>query len=99
VRNLLQNGLKFSYPNTTVTIDVGEDGSIGVTNFGDAVPDDMQDRIFERFLRADRKVTGSGLGLSIVKRVVDAHNATIELRRTGDGGTQFRIRFPETLSP
>ncbi len=99
VRNLLQNGLKFSYPNTTVTIDVGEDGSIGVTNFGDAVPDDMQDRIFERFLRADRKVTGSGLGLSIVKRVVDAHNATIELRRTGDGGTQFRIRFPETVSP
>ncbi len=99
VRNLLQNGLKFSYPNMTVTIDVGEDGSIGVTNFGDAVPDDMQDRIFERFLRADRKVTGSGLGLSIVKRVVDAHNATIELRRTGDGGTQFRIRFPETLSP
>ena len=99
VRNLLQNGLKFSYPNTTVTIDVGEDGSIGVTNFGDAVPDDMQDRIFERFLRADRKVTGSGLGLSIVKRVVDAHNATIELRRTGNGGTQFRIRFPETLSP
>ena len=99
VRDLLQNGLKFSYPNTTVTIDVGEDGSIGVTNFGDAVPDDMQDRIFERFLRADRKVTGSGLGLSIVKRVVDAHNATIELRRTGDGGTQFRIRFPETLSP
>jgi PAS domain S-box-containing protein len=99
VRNLLQNGLKFSYPNTTVTIDVGADGSIGVTNFGDAVPDDMQDRIFERFLRADRKVMGSGLGLSIVKRVVDAHNATIELRRTGNGGTQFRIRFPETLSP
>jgi PAS domain S-box-containing protein len=45
VRNLLQNGLKFSYPNTTVTIDVGEDGSIGVTNFGDAVPDDMICRI------------------------------------------------------
>lgn len=94
VRNLLQNGLKFSYPNSTVTIDVGADRSIGVINRGEPVPDDMRDRIFERFLRADRKVSGSGLGLSIVKRVVDAHGATIGVSRTADGGTEFRIQFP-----
>lgn len=97
VRNLLQNALKFSYPKTTVTIDVGADRSIGVINRGDPVPDDMQNRIFERFLRADRKVSGSGLGLSIVKRVVDAHHATIGVSRTDDGGTEFRIRFPESV--
>ena len=97
VRNLLQNALKFSYPKTTVTIDIGADRSIGVINRGDPVPDDMQDKIFERFLRADRKVPGSGLGLSIVKRVVDAHHGTIGVTRTDDGGTEFRIRFPECV--
>ncbi|MBT5496111.1 MAG: PAS domain-containing sensor histidine kinase [Alphaproteobacteria bacterium] len=97
VRNLLQNALKFSYPQTTVTIDIGADRSVGVINRGDPVPDDMQDKIFERFLRADRKVSGSGLGLSIVKRVVDAHHGTIGVRRTDDGGTEFRIHFPECV--
>ena len=98
VRNLLQNALKFSYPGTTVTIDVGADRSVGVINRADPVPDEMRERIFERFLRADRKVAGSGLGLSIVKRVVDAHAATIEVSHTPEGATEFRIRFSERAS-
>ncbi|MBG03002.1 MAG: hypothetical protein CMM59_02870 [Rhodospirillaceae bacterium] len=94
LRNLVQNALKFSYPKTTVTIDIGEDRSVGVINRGDPVPDELREKIFERFLRADRKVTGSGLGLAIVKRVMDAHSATIGVNQTEDGGTEFRIQFP-----
>jgi signal transduction histidine kinase len=39
--NLLQNALKFSYPQTTVTIDIGADRSIGIITRGDPVPDDI----------------------------------------------------------
>ena len=95
IRNLVHNGIKFSYPRTTVTIDIGADRSVRVINQGDPVPEEMRERIFERFLRADRKIPGSGLGLAIVKRVVDAHGATIALNRPPGGGTEFEIRFPE----
>lgn len=94
LRNLVQNALKFSHTKTTVTIDIGEDRSVGVINRGNPVPDELREKIFERFLRADRKVTGSGLGLATVKRVMDVHSATIGVNQIEDGGTEFRIQFP-----
>ncbi|MEC7535770.1 MAG: ATP-binding protein [Pseudomonadota bacterium] len=39
-------------------------------------------------------MTGSGRGLAIVKRVMDAHSATIDVNRTEDGETEFRFQFP-----
>ena len=53
LRNLVQNALKFSHTKTTVTIDIGEDRSVGVINRGNPVPDELREKIFERFLRAD----------------------------------------------
>jgi K+-sensing histidine kinase KdpD len=89
VQNLLQNALKFSYPQTTVTINIGADRSIGIINQGDAVSYHMRGKFFGRYSRTDQKVSRPGLGLSIVKRFVDAHHGTIGVTRANYGGTEF----------
>jgi two-component system sensor histidine kinase SenX3 len=70
-----------------------------VTDQGAGIPDDEQDRVFERFFRSDparsRNTGGSGLGLSIVKHVVQNHGGDIRVwSRLGSGST-FTIRLPE----
>ncbi len=94
LRNLVHNGIKFSDPDTTVTIDLGAGKSIGVISRGETIPVEQRASIFDRFSRSDRKEAGSGLGLAIVKRVVEAHGASIAVEEAPGGGIEFRIRFP-----
>jgi len=53
----------------------------------------MQNRVFERFARADQRVQGAGLGLSIVRRITEAHGATVAVQETQGGGATFIIQF------
>ena len=56
--------------------------------------DENRELIFRRFWRRDNRTGGAGLGLSIVKRIVDAHGGTIAVRNRPNGGAEFCMRFP-----
>jgi signal transduction histidine kinase len=70
---------------------------VEVTDDGPGVPDEARDRIFAPFFTT--KPRGSGLGLSIVRKLVDAHEGAIDVMAGGEGGTTFRITLPVTLTP
>lgn len=94
VRNLVENAIQYSDTGGEITIKVGEEGTIDVIDQGPGIPAIRRDRIFERFVSADRKSTGAGLGLSIVGRTVEAHGGRIEVADTPGGGATFTMSFP-----
>jgi two-component system sensor histidine kinase SenX3 len=72
---------------------------ISVTDQGVGIPDDERERVFERFFRVDaarsRNTGGSGLGLSIVKHVVQNHGGDVRVWSQQGRGSTFTIRLPE----
>lgn len=92
----LDNAAKYSHPASTITISVSVLAAgvrIAVHNFGPAIPAQDQERIFERFFRSPGshfKAAGSGVGLSISKKVADAHGGRVGVSsQEGDGNTFF----------
>jgi signal transduction histidine kinase/serine phosphatase RsbU (regulator of sigma subunit)/FixJ family two-component response regulator len=101
VLNLLSNALKFTFEGRIeVAVRQGEDGSaeIGVTDTGTGIPAEDLPRLFERFFRAGtpraRSVEGSGIGLSLVRSLVELHGGAIEVDSALDVGTSVRITLP-----
>jgi signal transduction histidine kinase len=95
IRNLVVNGLQASAPEGLVTIEAEEDGGmvlITVSDDGPGVPEGGRERIFDPLFTT--KSSGSGLGLTIVQRVAEAHGATVELRDRPEGGAVFVLRWP-----
>jgi signal transduction histidine kinase len=68
----------------TVVIDVADNGP--------GVPPELSDRIYDPFFTT--KVKGTGLGLGIVRKIVDAHDGRIDLHSSPDTGTRFRVTLP-----
>jgi signal transduction histidine kinase len=94
VRNLVENALNHTPDGTAVEIVVGEQGTISVLDEGDGIPTAKRELIFQRFWRRDHeRAGGAGLGLSIVKRIVDAHGGTIAVENCPTGGANFTMRF------
>jgi two-component system, OmpR family, sensor kinase len=99
--NLLSNAYKHTDAGTTVVAGVrpGADGTVvvTVTDDGPGIDPDFQEVIFDRFSRADQARSGTagttGLGLSIVQAIVEAHGGTIELT-SKPGRTEFAVRLP-----
>lgn len=100
--NLIDNAVKYSRPNTEVKISSYRDFKgyicVSVSDKGLGIPEEHQDRIFERFYRIDkarsRDMGGTGLGLAIVKHIVRAHNGSITLSSREDVGSTFIISLP-----
>ena len=69
-----------------------------IVDHGEGIPDQVRDKIFGRFWRADssrnRETGGSGLGLAIVKSIVEAHHGTVSVHDTPGGGATFRVDLP-----
>ncbi|OAF19996.1 sensor histidine kinase [Bradyrhizobium neotropicale] len=92
--NLAENAIKFTAKDTSVDVEVGDDGSVRVRDCGPGVAEEERELIFQRFWRADRQRTdGAGLGLSIVRAVADDHAATIAVENLPGGGAEFTLRF------
>ncbi|MBR6273915.1 MAG: HAMP domain-containing histidine kinase [Lachnospiraceae bacterium] len=103
VRILVQNASKYSNEGDTISLDVKKtEGGICyvVQDEGVGMTDTDVVHIFERFYRSDKArnsgTGGSGLGLSIAKWIVDAHNASVEVLSRPDFGTRFTVKFPQS---
>src|SRR5262249_47839145 len=97
IGNLAQNAMQHAPPRTTVEIVVTDDGTVRVLDEGPGIKDDERELIFRRFWRRDRRRAGSaGLGLSIVRRIADAHGAIVSVENRPTGGAMFRLRFPRS---
>ena len=101
VANLLSNAVGHNAPGGRVEVVTDTSGSqawVTVTNTGPTVPPGEIERIFQPFQRLDEAravdAHGLGLGLSIVKAIAEAHNATISTRPGPDGGLEIEIGFP-----
>ena len=99
--NLVSNAIKYSPEGTTVTLGArSEDGSviIRVTDEGIGIPADMREKIFERFYRVDntdrRLVGGAGLGLTLVREIVDAHHGKVWVESSVGRGSTFCVQVP-----
>jgi len=100
--NLLSNAIKYSETNKHITIKTGSEKHmqyIAVTDKGIGIPKKEQKYIFDKFFRVTtgnlaHTAEGSGLGLSIVKHIVDAHNGTIQVESVEGQGTTFSLYFP-----
>jgi two-component system sensor histidine kinase SenX3 len=102
LRNLIDNAIRYSPENTRVGVGVkARDGliSVSVTDQGDGISPDEQERVFERFYRIDaarsRHTGGTGLGLSIVKHVISNHGGEVTLWSQPGQGSTFTLRLPE----
>lgn len=92
--NLAENAIKYTARETSVDVEVRDDGSVRVRDCGPGIPPDECGLIFQRFWRGDRRrADGAGLGLSIVRAVVDDHAATVAVENLPTGGTEFTLRF------
>ena len=75
-----------------------ENLEITVRDFGDGIPEDMQEKVFETFYRVEedrsRLRGGFGLGLSIVKNIIEKHNGTVRIESVPEEGTLVVITLP-----
>lgn len=101
IMNLLDNAVKYNRPGGHVYIDVHHDvhkAFFVIRDTGIGIPEDKQQRVFERFYRADssrsRKIKGTGLGLAIVKHIVEQHRGTIHLDSKENEGTTITVTLP-----
>ena len=94
VRNLAENAINYSPAGTTVEIMVESNGMIHVLDEGLGIKADERELIFQRFWRRDRRhVGGAGLGLSIVRRIAEAHAAIVSVSNRPTGGADFCLQF------
>ncbi len=99
--NLISNAIKYNKENGTVDIFLYKDGNYAVLEVKDTgigISKEYQDKIFERFYVVDKsrnkKISSTGLGLSIVKHIVIAHDGQIDVKSEPGKGTQFVVKLP-----
>jgi len=105
--NLLNNSCKYTGPNGTITLSAKQmDGEVLVTvkDNGAGIPRDKIDSIFDMFMQIDRSSErsqeGLGIGLTLVKRLVQMHGGSIEAHSDGEGhGSEFSVRLPVISKP
>lgn len=105
VLNLMRNALQASPPETTIVVGLGGDDEhlvLEVRDAGPGVSASVRPRLFEAFFTTRADAGGTGLGLSVVKSIVQAHDGTVEFVESSAPGCLVRLRLPrkaETVAP
>lgn len=99
VQNLAANALKHTPPGGTIRLNARRDGdrvTLTVSDSGIGIPAEHLPYVFDRFYKADRSrsQSGSGLGLSIVKAIIERHGGTVSVRSTPNVETVFEVALP-----
>ncbi|MCH6257606.1 HAMP domain-containing histidine kinase [Puniceicoccaceae bacterium K14] len=102
LQNLLGNAVKYNLETDGVVsvklVESEKAVNIDIFNTGSPIPQRMQSRLFERFVRGDearnRSIDGIGLGLNLAQEFAKAHGATLQLVKSDDNGTLFRVTLP-----
>lgn len=101
LRNLVDNAIRYSPEGGRVDIEVGKTESkffLRVSDSGMGIPEDDRENVFKRFYRRlGTKAPGSGLGLSIVSRIAELHQADISLDTSSYGGLQVTVQFADII--
>ena len=97
--NLLDNAIKFSPEDQVVEISASEENgwvSVSISNTGTPIPENQQEAIFRKFYQADRShnTEGNGIGLAVVKRVVELHGGSIRVESDA-AFTKFTVKLPQ----
>ena len=106
VINLIDNAIKYGGEKKQIDIATGQDGGmifIEVKDYGLVIEEKYHKLIFDKFYRVTKgnlahEAKGSGIGLSIVKHIMTAHNGTVTLKSTPGEGSRFRLNFPTNLT-
>ncbi len=99
VANLVDNAIKYTPAGGSVTVWAGREGServVRVSDTGPGVPEDEQDKVWDRLYRCDqsRTASGLGLGLSMVRAILRAHGGEATVQNAKNGGAIFELRLP-----
>lgn len=101
ISNLVENAIKYNVMDGWVRVTLNADHKyfyIKVADSGIGIPEESQERVFERFYRVDktraRETGGTGLGLAITKNIILLHNGAIKLYSKEGEGTTFTVRIP-----
>ncbi|MEQ9508850.1 MAG: ATP-binding protein, partial [Alloalcanivorax xenomutans] len=101
LQNLVTNALRYAQARIRMTIRLEEDGErvvLDVDDDGSGIPEHQRERVFKPFARLDqsrhRASGGYGLGLSIVKRIVDWHGGEVRVLESDWGGARFQVILP-----
>ena len=101
LNNLIENAVKYNYDDGWVRVTLNADHKffyVKIEDSGVGIPDEFQDKVFERFYRVDkarsRETGGTGLGLALTRNVVLLHRGSIKLYSKEKEGTTFTVRIP-----
>src|SRR5581483_7719359 len=102
-QNLMENAAKYNIPGGRIRVEartVNSSVEMIVGNTGEGIPKDRTGQLFERFyrVRADGRVPGHGLGLSLSRELARAHGGDVELVRSDSTWTEMRMRLPRSLN-
>ncbi len=98
--NLVENALRHGAGTVTISVEPRGTGTqLLVEDEGEGVPEQAATRVFTRFWRGPGRRGGTGLGLYIVKGLVEAHGGTVEVGRSAAGGARFQVLLPAGSPP
>ncbi|WP_170074573.1 PAS domain-containing sensor histidine kinase [Paraclostridium dentum] len=101
ILNLISNAIKFNKPGGKIEVFISckDDIEISVKDSGIGIPEDKIDKIFERFeqVKTNTKKEGSGIGLNLVKSLIEMNNGSIKVESELEKGSKFTIILPNTL--
>lgn len=101
LNNLLSNAVKYTEAGESITVKLYEEGEylvLQVSDTGVGIPKDKQKKIFERFYQVDSDHPGSGIGLSLIQRLVELHHGRIDLKSEVGKGSTFTVYIPQNES-